>query len=224
MNLPVTRIITRIISASLLAVAVSLAATGTAAAHVVVRPAEVETAAFQTFTVSAPNEKPVAYTAIRVDIPAGLKHVTPTVKQGWQATVVKEGEGEAAVVKSITWNGSQVAAGFRDDFSFSAQVPATAADLQWKAYQTYADGVTVTWDRTEAQQPKKADGSPDFSVSGPFSATKVVAQTGADRAVLAAKNEAKDANKAADRALYVGAAGIVVGLTGVALATRRKNS
>lgn len=196
--------------------------TSAASAHVVVQPAEVPAASFQTFTAGAPNEKDIPFNEIKLLIPEGLGHVSVTQKPGWQVNVETEGEGSETAVKSITWHGGNVPAGFREDFTFSAQAPAETTELRWKAYQTYANGETVAWDLTNDEQPKTADGAPDFSQSGPFSVTKVVAETELAASLKKAEQAASDAKKSANRALYVGAAGIVIGLTGIALATRKK--
>ena len=191
---------------------------GVASAHVVVKPGEVLTSAFTTFSVGVPVEKDVATTAVKLEVPAGLGHVTPTVKPGWAITVEKEGE----VATSITWSGGQIAGGFRDEFTFSAKTPSEPTELQWKAFQTYADGTVVAWNVNEADQPKKADGSPDFSASGPFSVTKVVSESAQDAALTHAHNNAHDAQNAAKWALYIGAAGVILGLAAVLIATRKK--
>lgn len=156
-------------------------------AHVTVKPAEVGVGKYQTFNVSVPNEKQVATTGVRLVIPAGLEHVSPNVKPGWNVRIVKAGEsmkgpvlntGEVApdpeTVTEIVWTGGSIPEGQRDDFFFSAKTPADAGELKWMAYQTYADGVTVAWDLDKNAQPKDASGVDDFSASGPYSVTKVV--------------------------------------------------
>ncbi|HEX8763339.1 MAG TPA: DUF1775 domain-containing protein [Candidatus Saccharimonadales bacterium] len=185
---------------------------GTAQAHVVVKPAEVLTASFQTFTASTPNEKDIPVTGLKVVIPDGLKHVSPTVKPGWQIDIEKDGQGETATVKSITWTGSTIPTGFRDDFTFSAQVPAKTGELHWRAYQTYEGGQVVAWDLSKDQQPKKADGSPDFSTSGPFSITKIT-----NEAAVAVK----PTNATSEWALPFAAVGVVLALGAIFLATRK---
>lgn len=141
---------------------------GIASAHVVVKPAEAGVASFQTFTTGVPNEKEVAVTKLRLTIPDGLSHVSPNVKPGWTIDEVKSGSGEDAKVTEITWSGGSIPVGQRDDFVFSAQVPAKPATIQWKAYQTYADGTEVAWDQT----PTNTDD--DSGAKGPYSETKVV--------------------------------------------------
>lgn len=143
-------------------------------AHVTVKPTEVPVGAWQTFNVSVPVEKDMATIAVRLVIPEGVESVMPNVKPGWNIQTTKEGEGEDAVVKEITWTDGNVPAGMRDDFYFSAHMPATEGTLEWKAYQTYADGSVVSWDLNEAEQPKTIDGEVDFSSKGPYSETKVI--------------------------------------------------
>lgn len=145
-----------------------------ASAHVTVKPNQVGVGAWQTFNVSVPVERDVATVGIRLVIPAGLEYVTPNVKPGWKVDTVKMGEGEEAMVHEIIWTGGSIPAGMRDDFFFSAHVPAEEGTLQWKAYQTYADGTIVSWDINEADQPKDAKGEEDFSAKGPYSETKII--------------------------------------------------
>lgn len=136
---------------------------GAASAHVVVKPSQVGVAEFQTFTVSVPSEKDVPTTSLRLLIPDGVGNVTPTVKPEWKITTKKD-KGQ---VTEIDWNGGSIPADFRDDFTFSAQAPANAAELHWKAYQTYADGSVVSWDAAPTANEDTTD-------KGPYSITKVV--------------------------------------------------
>lgn len=195
-----------------------LAIGNSASAHVVVRPAEAVTAGFQSFTVGVPNEKTIPTTGVRLVIPKGLKYVSPVEKPGWNISIEKEGVGEEAVVTAIIWADGQINEGFRDDFAFSAQVPAESTEIQWNAYQTYADGTVVSWDKAST-----GDGHDDLGENtGPFSVTKVVAETATDAAVNKANQTASDAQRQANTAIVIGVAGVVVGLAGVYFATRKK--
>ncbi len=138
-----------------------------ASAHVVVTPNQVGIGASQTFNISVPNEKASPITQVKLDLPSGVQGLTPTAKTGWDITLDKTGSGDSTIVKSITWTGS-IPVGFRDDFSFSVQAPAKTTQLNWKAYQSYADGSTVHWD----QKPAATDDA--TGDSGPYSVTKVV--------------------------------------------------
>lgn len=148
----------------LLATIIFAAAWNPVFAHVVVQPASVEVGAFQTFTVSVPVEKDQPTIALRLIVPEGLRHVTPTVQPGWTIRTVRSGD----VITEIIWQGGSIPAGQRDDFTFSAQAPAAEDKLVWKAYQTYRDGTVVAW----ADDPGLEH--TDFSTSGPFSVTVVV--------------------------------------------------
>ena len=152
-----------------------LATAQIASAHVVVKPNQAGIGAFQTFTMSVPSEKDSATVALRLMMPEGLQYVTPTVKPGWKIEVKKEGEGEAAHVTEIIWRNGSIPAHMRDDFSFSAKVPSATTTLAWKARQTYANGQEVNWNNDpKAEQPKNAEGQPDFSAIGPYSQTTIV--------------------------------------------------
>jgi uncharacterized protein YcnI len=139
-------------------------------AHVVVKPNQAGIGAFQTFSVGVPVEKDSPTVGLRLVIPAGLNYVSPNVKPGWTIESKKTGEGEDAKVTEINWTGGTIPSGQRDDFVFSAQVPAQETTLQWKAYQTYEDGTVVSWD----QKPTKEEKDDDSAPVGPYSETKIV--------------------------------------------------
>ena len=185
-----------------------------ASAHVVVKPAEVITAGFQTFTAGVPNEKDISVVKLKLDMPEGLNYVSPTVKPGWTIETEKEGTGDDAVIKSITWSNGSIDAGLRDEFTFSAQVPAKDTELQWKAYQTYSDGTVVAWDQKEEKE--------GVENSGPYSVTKVVTKTEADTLTDTASNASKAAESKADTSLLLAIAALLVGAGGVYLAIRKK--
>jgi uncharacterized protein YcnI len=138
-------------------------------AHVVVTPKQVGIGAWQTFSVSVPNEKDVATTEVKLVLPEGIHEVTPSVKPGWTITVEKKGDDATAIV----WKG-QLPAGFRDDFTFSTQAPSAAGELAWKAYQTYQGGVVVKWDADPASPDAKDPEAMEKMNMGPYSVTKVV--------------------------------------------------
>ena len=135
-------------------------------AHVTVKPAEALSGEYQTFTTSVPNEKDIAVTAVKLMIPADVKSVTPTVKQGWEIDTKKIGED----VTEINWSGGTIAAGLRDEFTFSAKVPANKDEIVWKAYQTYQDGSIVAWDQKPAEDHSHAVTD---ETKGPYSVTTV---------------------------------------------------
>lgn len=135
-------------------------------AHVVVTPSDARIGEEVLFSISVPNEKEVAVTQMKLAIPRGVSDVTPTVKDGWdiKTTTVSSTSEEIA---SITWSNGTIPQGQRQDFTFSAQAPESATKIQWKAYQTYADGTSVAWDQT----PSGSDDSD--GTQGPYSVTTV---------------------------------------------------
>lgn len=134
-------------------------------AHVVVTPAQAAIGSETEFNVSVPNEREAAVTSLKLDVPAGLDEVEPDVISGWTITTDKSGDD----VTAITWTGN-IPVGQREDFGFKAQLPAKASELDWKAYQTYADGTVVSWD----QKPAPNAPDDDAVTTGPYSITKVV--------------------------------------------------
>jgi uncharacterized protein YcnI len=198
----------KVSSSIVLAALLLLIPSESAVAQVSVKPAEVLTNSVQTFVMGVPNEKNVATTSIRLLIPDGLSNILPTQKPGWQIDTEKSGDGASAEVKSITWSGSTIDPSMRDDFSFSAHLPSKAAAIQWKAYQTFADGTTQAWDQPENSAKKGSD-------TGPFTITQVVGETIANRNIANAYAAANDANGLATKALI---AALIIGGIGVILA------
>ncbi len=153
-------------------------------AHVVIKPAEVGVGAFQTFTVGVPNEKESSTVTVRLILPKGLEHVSPNVKPGWNIEIKQAGEsmkdeilntgGKASdpeTVTEIVWTGGSIPAGQRDDFLFSAKVPVETGELTWMAYQTYADGTTVSWDSVSDADHNSGSEDP---LKGPAPKTKII--------------------------------------------------
>jgi uncharacterized protein YcnI len=136
-------------------------------AHVIVTPNQAGIGQELTFNVSVPNERSTPVTTLRLVLPSGVTDVIPTSKDGWTITTTSNGSSSDPEVTSIVWSEGSIPIGQRQDFSFSAQVPGTSTTLDWKAYQTYADGTIVHWDQTPA-------GSDDsIGNAGPYSVTKV---------------------------------------------------
>jgi uncharacterized protein YcnI len=160
------KLITKVALFSILALAFTLATPGLAFAHVVVTPDQALTGAYETFTTSVPNERDVAVTGLRIVIPDSIESVTPTVKPGWEITTKKIGDK----ITELTWTGGTIPAEQRDTFTFSAHLSDKSGDVNWKAYQTYQDGLTVSWDQKPADDG--GHGSED-ETKGPYSVTAV---------------------------------------------------
>jgi len=177
-------------------------------AHVVVTPKTAGVGSWVTFSVSVPNEKEVTNTQLRLLLPAGLEYVTPTLKQGWKISVEKDAGGNAT---AIVWSAGNLPPEFRDDFTFSAHLPAMPVDLAWKAYQTYQGGEVVGWDVDPTDPSAKDPEALEKTGKGPYSITKVIDD-------LSAKPAAE--SPTANIALLVSVVALVVGI--VALVRRRK--
>lgn len=150
-------------------IATAFCFTGVANAHVVVTPDQAKVGQRVLFNVSVPNERDSAVSEIKLAVPSGVEDVMPTTKPGWSIDVNK-----ASGTTEVRWSGGSIPSGQRDDFTLKAQVPAKAGNLDWKAYQTYADGVSVAWD----QPPTGGHGdSNEGTNKGPFSVTKIVDDT-----------------------------------------------
>lgn len=185
-------------------------------AHVVVTPNQANIGAFQVFTVGVPNEKEIPVTGLRLVLPQGLKHVSPNVKSGWTIQTKSTGEGESATISEIIWTGGSIPSGQRDDFLFSAQVPAEATTLDWKAYQTYKDGTVVSWD--QAPVPNQTDEQREQMEAknmGPESQTNVIN----DLAPQATTTEAKPAESTT---LWLSVVALLVSLGALALQYMKK--
>lgn len=191
-----------------------LAAPVPASAHIVVTPGEITTSARTNFAVSVPNEHDTPVVKVRLVLPEGLASVRPFAKTGWNISVAKTGEGENVMATEITWTsaGGTVPADMKDEFLFSALVPAEPTELKWKAYETYQDGLVVAWD----QEP---GGGED---NKPYSVTKVVGETETQASLKKIEQATADADKAADRALYLSIIAALLGVAGIVLATRKK--
>lgn len=153
-------------------------------AHVVVTPAQAGVGERLVFHVSIPNEKQVAVTNLKLTIPEGVTSVMPTSINGWTITTTMNSISKDPEVATIVWSDGIIPVGQRQDFSFSAQVPAKAAELDWKAYQTYADGTIVHWDQKPTENGK-VDGN-----AGPYSVTHVADDLKANSTDAANDNQA----------------------------------
>ena len=166
----IRKITSKLATLGVLAAALVLANPVPTFAHVVVKPSDALTGAYQTFTTSVPNEKDIPTVGIRLLVPDSIQSVAPTVKPGWEITTRKSGDK----VTEITWTGGLIPAEQRDDFTFSAHLPSKAGDIEWKAYQTYQDGSVVSWDHKPTED--HSHGSEDKS-KGPYSVTTVNDET-----------------------------------------------
>lgn len=142
-----------------------------ALAQVQMTPSVARTGVVQAFDLSVSSDRDLSTTMVRLLLPAGVSEVTPNVAPGWATSFEFEGNGTTALV----WRGGLLPAHHRDDFRFSARMPAEQQILPWRVYQTYEDGSVVSWDLDpRAELPKDAAGKYDFAAAGPFAWTRLV--------------------------------------------------
>lgn len=110
-----------------------------AQAHVTVRPAEAAPGAATTYTVRVPTEGQSTTTSVELEIPAGVMVVSVAGDPG-SYVLKKSGEHVTAIV----WKTS-IPPGERGELNFTAQNPATGAEITWKAHQIHQDGSRADW-------------------------------------------------------------------------------
>jgi len=202
----------KLITSLILAIATIVALPAVAWAHVVVTPDQAGVGAGTMFNVSVPNEKEVAVTSVKLDIPKGVQNVQPDALAGWNIATAQDKDGN---VTAITWTGT-IPAGQREDFAFKAQTPANATNLDWKAYQTYGDGTVVHWDQNPATNGKAVKNN-----AGPYSITKITDDLSSSDA--GSGNPAgSGTSTTATLALALSIAALILGLGGLFLGRRRK--
>jgi uncharacterized protein YcnI len=148
----------------LAAVAAVLGFAVAAAAHVEVKPGEVEGGDFAEVAFTVPNEIDTASTTkVVVDLPTDqpLASVMTTPVPGWKITTKERklaqpidffGSPLSKVVSQITWTATAggISPGQFQDFPVSLGVLPTSGELTFKAVQTYSDGTVVNWDELAA--------------------------------------------------------------------------
>jgi uncharacterized protein YcnI len=205
------------------AVLVTLGWTGTAAAHVQVRPSVVAPNDPVEFTVVVPSERSAHTTKVDLKLPAGVIPFAYGDTPGWKRRLITASNG---AVERVVWTGRLAKDGYAR-FTFLAGTPEKPTTLTWKALQTYDDGTVARW-----------IGSPDAESPAPV--TKVLAnaprqnaggeggeasEAGTTEATTSAPvAAAAPATAAADDTDWVarglGIAAVLVALAGTAFAVR----
>ncbi len=203
-------------------VLVTLGWTGTAAAHVQVRPSVVAPNDPVEFTVVVPGERPAHTTKVDLKLPAGVIPFAYGDTPGWKRRLITASNG---AVERVVWTGRLAKDGYAR-FTFLAGTPEKPTTLTWKALQTYDDGTVARW-----------IGSPDAESPAPV--TKVLADAprqnaggeGAEAGATEAATSAPAAGAVAPTAAAkaddtdwvargLGIAAVLVALAGAALALR----
>ncbi|MFD5400019.1 YcnI family protein [Streptomyces griseorubiginosus] len=207
-----------------LAAAALLTAAGVASAHVTVHPdsyAKGATDGVLSFRV--PDESDTTSTTkVQLFLPTDhpLLGVLVSPHDGWTATVtdtklktpVRTDDGTITdAVSQITWTGGKVAPGHYEDFDVAfGQLPDDTAELTFKTLQTYSDGKVVRW----IEEAAKGDEEPE----NPAPVLKLTSATASGTATQssAATPATTKASASDSTARGLGAAGLVVGVLGLA--------
>ncbi|MCZ0987817.1 YcnI family protein [Streptomyces diastatochromogenes] len=220
-----------------LAAAGVLAGAGIASAHVTVHPESYAKGATDgVLTFRVPNEEDGASTTkVQVFLPTDhpVLGVLVSPQDGWTAKVtdtklktpVKTDDGTITdAVSEITWTGGKIDPGHYEDFNVAfGQLPDDTDQLTFKTLQTYSDGKTVRWIE-EAQQ----GGDEPENPAPVLKLTAKGAESeggGASTASSAAPNSSDNsgsskstASSSDSTARGLGAAGLIVGVLGLAAA------
>ncbi len=114
----------------------TLAAAGTAWAHVEVSPTEVSPGGTEEFTVDVAGEKSVPAVEVRLEVPEGFEVTDVGAASGWQGEL-RDG--------SIVWSGGKLAEDRAVQFTFEARAPEEGGESVWNGFVTYDDGDVIEW-------------------------------------------------------------------------------
>ena len=126
-------------------VALVLALPAAVFAHAVVFPKASTTGAYERYMLRVPNERNVATTRIELRFPTDVRVTSFSDVAGWQLEVVRD---SAQRIIGAIWTGTLPPERFVE-LPFVAVNPKTAAQLQWPAFQTYANGERIEWTGAE---------------------------------------------------------------------------
>ena len=205
-----------------LAVAAALAAAAPAHAHVQVTPAEAAPGDPVRFELLVPGETGAHTTEVALQIPKGVLAFAFEDQPGWKRTTEQAGDGSLGVVR---WRGRLATDGFVR-FAFLAATPRREGDLAWKAVQRYDDGEEAAWigppgsDHPAAVTTISAS-APRQNAGGEGEGEAPAAPAAAPATPAAAPGGDGDDGDGGLVALLLGAGGIVLGATALAVALRR---
>jgi uncharacterized protein YcnI len=169
-----------------LALALTLAFSGTALAHARIGPGHVLKGDVQGFVVVVPGEKEgLATTGVRITIPEGFRLRVASDVPGWKKKVTTEGTGEDVRITAVAWTGS---APPETTAAFEIVGSATeSGSYVIPVRQTYADGSVADWSGPEGSDTPAPAVKVASDLGGGTSALTIVALVlGALGAVLGA--------------------------------------
>lgn len=217
-----SRALTRVGAVAGVTLAAVLLGAGVAAAHVETDPGQAPKGDDAVITFRVPNEEDNAGT-VKLEVSFPLDHPVPnastTTIPGWTANVTtttlpksvhQNNTDVKTAVQTITWTadaGNQIKPGEFLRFPVLAEaLPDNVDKLTFKALQTYSNGDVVRW-----IDPPAADGAQEPEHPAP-TLTLVSADTDAAAKPAPAAESTSDST-----ARWLGGAGLVVGILGLAL-------
>lgn len=193
----------------LLCVTMMMVFASVVSAHVVVFPKEVTQGSYEKFTVRVPNEQETNTIKVEVKFPAGVTISRVEAKPGWTYEFKKEKDLNTSVI----WTAAEGGIGTTEfaEFNMQGKVADDAAELSWKAYQTYKDGTVVEW-----------IGAPD--ADKPASVTKVKAKVaeGMSDSHGGAAEATTEASTSSNTPLMISIAALAISLAALLRSFRRK--
>ena len=161
----------RVVAPLLAALLATLAAAGTAAAHVDVLPVEIVRDQATQLTIRVPNERTDADTIrVRVGIPEQVTvYSVGPPPPGWKVTAIRGANGKFA---NLVFSGGRIPPNRYADFTVLATAFASGQAV-WPVNQTYSDGTTKPW-TGPPEEPGEASGETGPTDPGPAAAQTIL--------------------------------------------------
>ncbi|MGW3494520.1 YcnI family copper-binding membrane protein [Streptomyces sp. NPDC001020] len=211
-----------------------LTTAGAAFAHITVHPESYAKGATDgVLTFRVPNEEDTAATTkVQVFLPTDhpVLGVLVNPKDGWTARVtttklktpVKTDDGTVTdAVSEITWTGGRIRPGQYQDFNVAfGQLPENVDRLTFKTLQTYSDGKVVRWiDAAQKSGAEPENPAPVLQLTAKSADGEgSSASSSAPTAEKSGGSTTKAASTSDSTARGLGAAGLVLGVLGLAAA------
>ena len=163
-----------------------------ASAHAIFSPPVAKAKVDQQFTLSVPTEEEDATTTqIELTVPEGFSIDSFEPAPGWQRSEQATGSGEEKVIRKVTWRGGKVPTDEDAVFRFNGSLDSSKT-YEASVRQTYSNGKVVDWNGAEDSDTPapRIEGVSDVGGGGTGALTIV--------------------------ALIVGAAGVLLGILGLA--------
>jgi uncharacterized protein YcnI len=170
----------------------ALVLAGSASAHAILSPPVAKAKVDQQFTLSVPTEEADATTTqIELTVPDGFSIDSFEAAPGWKRTEQATGSGEEKVIQKVMWSGGKVPTDEDAVFRFNGSLD-SGKTYALAVRQTYSNGKVVDWNGSESSDTPapRVDGVSSLGGGGTSTLSII--------------------------ALVVGAAGVLLGILGLA--------